>query len=167
MSAGRTAGHADPLRVDLVLCRIGPQPADGRLGVVDGGRELVLRREAIGDRRRDVAALGELLAERVVRLPLAGAKAAAVNAEDGGQRPVARLRPGQVELQMLVVGIAVLDSRFPNDSIWCRCLCGSRGLPLRFNLTQENIPPTNFAAVRLQLNRAGLRQRLVFLEVVD
>src|ERR1700677_822053 len=83
MPARRASHHADPVRIDLVSGRVGPQPADRGLRIEDGGRKLVPGRQAIRDRGRDVAALGQLDAKSVVRLPVARAKAAAVNAQDG------------------------------------------------------------------------------------
>ena len=65
--------------------------------------------------RMNIALLRQPNAEVVVTLPGARAKAAAVDAQDGRERPDAALGPGQVELEMLVVGIGVLDAGLKLD----------------------------------------------------
>ena len=46
----------------LVAGGIQAQPSDSRFAIVDRGWELILRRETIGDRSGDKAALGESFA---------------------------------------------------------------------------------------------------------
>ena len=84
---------------------------------MDCGWERMLRGEAIGHRRGDIATFGQFDAEGVIALTLAGAKASAVDAEDRGERPVAGLRSREVELQMLIAGVRVFDRLLPHDRI--------------------------------------------------
>ncbi len=111
MPSGRTAGHADPVGVDVVLRGVGPQPANGRLDIVNGGGEGIFRSQPIGDGHGDIAVLGQAEAQAVVTLAIAGPEAAAVDAQDRREGTIALLRPGQVELKVLVVGVGVLDAR--------------------------------------------------------
>jgi hypothetical protein len=80
-----------------------------------GCRELILRREPIRDGGCNEALFRELLAAGVPPFALAGAKSAAMNAEHGWKRSFAILGAGQVELQVLVIGIGVLDARLEDD----------------------------------------------------
>ena len=115
VSARRTSRDADAIRIDLVFLRIGPQPANGRLHVMDGRRELIFRCEAIADRHGDVAMLGQPNAKAVVSLPAAGPEAAAVNAGNRRKRPIASLGPGHVELKVLAVRVRVFDVWLEDD----------------------------------------------------
>ena len=115
--AGGVAGDADAVGVDVILFRIDPQPTHRRLHVVDRRGKLVFGREAVIDRNGDIPALGELLAPVVPAVALSRAEAAAVNADHGGKARVRRdvLRSGEVELQVLLVGVDVLDAFFEDD----------------------------------------------------
>ena len=79
MAASRTTCDADAIRVDLILARVGSQPADGALDIMNGRGKLVLRRQAVIDGRNDVAMLGQANAKLVVTLPAARAESAAGN----------------------------------------------------------------------------------------
>jgi hypothetical protein len=81
VTARGVAGDADTLWIDVVLSSIRPHPAHRCLAVVDGRRELVLRGEAVGDGDGDVALLGQFDATAVPALAVAGAEAAAVDAD--------------------------------------------------------------------------------------
>ena len=64
----RSARRTDPLRVEIVLPRVGPQETNRCLHILDRGRKLVSRRQAVGSRGRDKAFLRQLAAEDVFRL---------------------------------------------------------------------------------------------------
>ena len=55
----RTAPSDEPLRVEVVLGGVGPQPAHRGFAVVDLGRELGFRAEAIADVGDSIAIGGE------------------------------------------------------------------------------------------------------------
>src|ERR1700685_3006838 len=116
MPAGRATHHADLFRINLVSGAVGAHPAHRGFRVVNGRWKLVLRGEPVGDCRRDEAALRKLDAETIVPLAGAGPKTAAMDAQHSGEWPVARLGAGKIELQVLVVGIRILDVGLPNDS---------------------------------------------------
>ena len=109
----RAPGGADAVGIDVVLLGIGPQPADGRLDVVYGGGELVLGGQPIADRHGNVAPFRQLEAEGVVGVAMTGAESAAMDADHGGERTGSVAWAGEVDLQVLVVGIRVLDASQP------------------------------------------------------
>ena len=100
------------------FCGVGPQPADGRLDVVDGRRELVLRGQAVGDGHGDVAVLGEADAQRR-RSPraLPARKPPPWMQTTAGNGPSPFFGPGQVQLQVLAVGVGVLDAALEDDAL--------------------------------------------------
>ena len=124
VGARRPAAHGDARRVDAVLRRVRPQPADRGLSVVlgrDRGVLAALRdglhpgaplrgQEPVVDGSRHVAALGELAGERRERAAglVAAAEAAAVDPHDRGP---ARLRVAgrlvEVELELHRVALEV------------------------------------------------------------
>ena len=112
MSARGAAGDADPLRIDVVFGGVGPQKADGRLHIMHGGGKRIFRSETVADGDGHVALLGELHAQGVVARAVAGAEAAAMDAEDRGEGAIARLRTSHVQLQMLLVRIG--STRYPS-----------------------------------------------------
>ena len=117
MTPGRSARHADPRRVDVIPARVRPQPAHGRLHVVDRGRELVLRREAVRDGRRNITALGEADDQVVIPLAASGPEPAAVDANHRREGALAGLRPREVELHVLAVGAGVDDPWLEGDGL--------------------------------------------------
>ena len=127
MAASRSTRHADLLRVDLVLAGIRPEPADRRLRVVNRRRKLVFGRQPIGDGRRDIAALRQLHAQRVVRISFARPEAAAVNAQHRRKRTAAFFRTSQIELQVFAVWIRILNPLFPHHGRRHRCAQRSTG----------------------------------------
>ena len=60
MAAGGAAEHADSLRIDLILRRVGPQEADGRLHVDELVREMSLGAAAVVDGGHYIAGSGKL-----------------------------------------------------------------------------------------------------------
>src|SRR5579872_1766172 len=121
MAARGAAGHADAIGVDVVPGGVRAKPPDSRLHVVDGGGERVFRREPVGDRGGDVPAIRELADQAVVSIARAGPEAAAVDAEHGGEGAVA-LRPGDVHLEVLAIGVRVLDVLFERRAVVGRTL---------------------------------------------
>src|SRR5439155_7434730 len=88
MPARRSAGHADPLRIDPKLRRVRPQPAHGSLHVMNRRRELEFRGQPVSNRGRHVTALRQLDAKRQITLARAGAKTSAMDAKHCGMRGV-------------------------------------------------------------------------------
>jgi len=115
MAAGRVAGHADPVGIDVVRRGVRAQPAQRGLHVVDRGGVGELRRQAVGHRRGGVPVLGEHLAAAVPALALAGAEAAAMDAEDRRGFARRRLGPREVELQRLPARFRELDILLDHD----------------------------------------------------
>ena len=103
VAAGGGSGHADSLRVDPMLFRVGPQIFDRPLHVVNLGREFgVLAEPVIG--RGDGKALGQQPDRRITALLGAGLPTAAVHPKHQRKRAVA-LRNEQVEFLSLVLAI--------------------------------------------------------------
>jgi hypothetical protein len=137
MAAGRAAPHADPLGIDVVLVRVGAQPADGRLAVVDLRGPDGFAAEPVADRRPDVVPGGH---ERQHPPDAAGfvaaAPPAAVNEDDQRQRFVGcRLRQDEIELQRPSAAVAVDD--VPVDDDFVRCAAARRLLPRLSRLLGE------------------------------
>lgn len=80
VASGGASGDTDALGIEPELRGIGAEEAEGGFAVVDGGGELMLRSEAVGDRRGDVAFFSQPDAEGVVGFTVASSEAAAVNA---------------------------------------------------------------------------------------
>src|SRR6185369_17359739 len=79
--------------------------------------ELVLGRKTVADRGSHVTVLREREAEFVISIAMAGAKSAAVNANDRRQRSTTLLWTRQVELQMLIIRIGIFNSLFELDIV--------------------------------------------------
>src|SRR5262249_3377461 len=98
----RLADDADLVRVEVVLPGVGPDPADGRLAVVDLRRPDRLPGEAVADSDAGIFAAGDVARQPAVT---AGAVAAqpgpAVDVDDHRQGPVVPGRPGQQQVQPL------------------------------------------------------------------
>ena len=116
VAAGRGADHADAIGVEPVLRRVGPDPSDRRLAVVDLGRPGRLAAQPVVDRGRGIiAALHEVgdLAQphRLVARP----ERPAVDVHDHRQRLAGPGRPGQEQVERLArilragVGDVLLD----------------------------------------------------------
>ena len=58
VAAGRSADHADPVGIDVVLLRVRPKPANRGLAVMDLRRPDNLAAQAIADRRAGILAAG-------------------------------------------------------------------------------------------------------------
>jgi hypothetical protein len=80
-----------------------------------GCGKLVLGRETIGDGDRDITSLRELNAEAIVMFPVPRPKTAAVNTHHSGSESFVRFGASKVELEMLAIGIGVLDIALEND----------------------------------------------------
>ena len=109
MAAGRATRDGDLIRVDSQLLRVCPQPANGALHILNGGREWRLARETIARRRDHIAVLGEFGAVVVIDLPVAASPTAAVKEQDrrDGMRPLfGRIK---IKLKCLVAAFAKLD----------------------------------------------------------
>jgi hypothetical protein len=90
-TAAGVAGHRDAIGVDSERRGVGEDPLHSRLGIADGGWKFVLGREAVADRNdRGVAARGEDATEGVMSLEASGDKPAAMEIDDGRERPVRR-----------------------------------------------------------------------------
>ncbi len=143
VSAGRTSRRANAVGVDVVLFRVGSQPAHGRLRVMHCRGELVLGRQPIADSYGDIALLCEFEAQAVIAVAVPGAKSAAVNAHNCRKRPIAGFRPGHIDLQVLIVGIRVFDSLVEDHACGNRRIigecrtAGSRDEPERQALRQS------------------------------
>ena len=87
IAAGAVAADRQAAGIDAEAGRVGCDPARGRDGVVDGGRELVLGRQPVIDRNDDAArGVGERAADLVVALQVADHPAAAVEEDQGRLR---------------------------------------------------------------------------------
>ena len=102
MAASGTAPHAKPLRIEAVVLGVCAQPSYGGLAVLDLRRKHRVAAETIVDARDRVAPFRGAVAQRWAGVLAAALPAAAVNPDDHGQRPVARLRDIQIELLPLV-----------------------------------------------------------------
>ena len=118
VTARRATGNPDPIRVDTILGCVGSKPPYSGLGVLDGGGKFVLGRKAISHRHGDKALRGEFYAEAIIAFALAGAKAATMNAKDGGKRAIGLFGPGHVKLKRHAPRRCVFDSRLKKDIFW-------------------------------------------------
>src|SRR5262245_17359342 len=120
MPAGRRAPCPKVVRIQIVLLGVGPQPADGRLAVLNLSREPGVLTESIVDARDGIAA-GDQPQGRPAEVLRPGLPRPAVDPDD--QRP--RAGPGravEVELVPLVWAVSeVAVARGPvrqRDSRW-------------------------------------------------
>jgi len=140
VTAGGVAGDADGVGIDAVGGGIGAEPADGGLGVVERGGKLRLTGEAVTDGDGDEAARGERLGEWPHAGAVAAGPAAAVDADDGRERPGTRAWAEEIELQLALAVTRVgqagmrLESRdeFRGEHGFLR-----RGLFLRLRLAEK------------------------------
>src|SRR5207244_11412341 len=98
MSTGGTACDSEARRIDLILGRVGAQPAHRRFHVMDGGGELVLGCEPITRGGGDETILRQLHTKGVVAITISGAKTPAVNAKHDWPKTTPGLRSRQIEL---------------------------------------------------------------------
>ena len=107
VAAGRGAPDADVVGVEVVLGGVGPQPADGRLAVLDLGREDGVLAQAVVDAGHGVALGGQR--HGGAALFAAGPPGPAVNPDDQRQPALGLL--GQVEVQAvsLVAALNILE----------------------------------------------------------
>ncbi len=120
MAAGRGPDHADAIGVEPVLRRIGPDPSDRRLDVVDLGRPGRLAAQPVVDRGRGIIAafhqVGDLAQpHRLVARP----ERPAVDVHDHRQRLAAggALRQEQVERLARVARAGVRDVLLDPDTL--------------------------------------------------
>ena len=89
IAAGAVAADEEAGGVDAVLFGVGGDPFRGQDRVVDGCREFVLGRKPIVDGDHDqLALMGELAADHVVRFEIADHPAAAVKEHETWSEPV-------------------------------------------------------------------------------
>ena len=120
MASRRGAVDRDALRVETVFLRIGLEPADRRLAVVELLGPLRLAAETVADRDAGVAARGQVGAQAVEAAILrALSPATAVDVGDDRQGSVggAFLRQGEVECLARIVGAGVGDVLLDLDAL--------------------------------------------------
>ena len=111
VAAGRGSPDADVVRVEVVLLRLGPQPADRRLAVLDLGGEHRMLAQPVVDAGHRVALADERHGGAAILA--AGLPGPAMNPDDQGQLALGLLRQVKVEPMPLVT---VLDVReIPQD----------------------------------------------------
>ncbi len=116
MPARGASEHADLLGVHAVLRGVRPEPADGALGVLHGGRIGGVCGQAIGHGGGHVALLGQFDAVVVVDPPLAALPPATMDEDQRRDRLVGPLGLIEVELEWLIVDLAVFEVGFPGDT---------------------------------------------------
>jgi hypothetical protein len=113
VASSRVAADRDAARIDAERLGLVGHPADGGEGVLGGGREPVLRGQAVLDRHHGAArAVGQLAAGAVVGLDRTEGPAAAVEVHQAGQLalslgpvdPHAQAAIGPGQLPVLTVG---------------------------------------------------------------
>ncbi len=114
VAAGAVAGDDDAARIDAQVCGVRGHPLQRRVAVVQPGRKLVFRREAIVDGHHLAAhAVGERAAGGVVAVEVAGDPAAAVQPdqqrERAGARVTRRVRAGAHGLAVAAGQVELLD----------------------------------------------------------
>jgi len=117
MSAGGIACDPNAIRIDVIRGCVAFQPADGSFDIINGGRELVLGREAVSNRHGDITARGEFYEKWIIRIAIACSESAAMDADNAGKRGVYLARPSHIELKMLIVRVRELDPFFEENII--------------------------------------------------
>ena len=126
VAAGRVAQRADAMGVDLQPLGIRPEPADRGLHIFDGGRKRKGRGEAVLHGHGHEAAPSQFFARPLPTVATAAGPAAAMNADHGRRQAIDFAGPRQVELEVLIFGIAVLDVALDFDLVGGRRSLGRR-----------------------------------------
>src|SRR6185295_18172715 len=92
-------------------------PPNRRFGVVYRGGKLILRRKPITNGHGHEAVLGEGQAKFVITLSGTSAETAAVDAKHGRERTSPVLRPGEIQLKMLLIRVGIFDVRLEEYGI--------------------------------------------------
>src|SRR5579862_9458221 len=108
MSAGGPACNTNLCGVDVILLAVRPKPSYSGLYIIDRSGKRVFGCETVGDSCCDVTVLSKFTNQTVVSVTRASPKSAAMNAH---YRRVGAgsLWVGDVDLQMLIVGVRILD----------------------------------------------------------
>ena len=122
MPAGRSAHHADLVRIDAQTRGVGPQISNRGLDVVNGGWKRRRRSQSIIGSGADIASLGERHAGRMIALPRPGAKTSAMDSKNRGTN-AGFLGPDNIH-RLLRIGLRIGDSCFRKE-------IGGNGLRIR------------------------------------
>src|SRR3954463_3560100 len=98
MTAGRSAGNGNLIRVNSQLLGVRSQPTNCALHILHSGRKRRLARKTIACSRNHITVLGEFRAVVVIDLSVAAGPSTAVNEKDYGEG----LRPlfGRIKVQL-------------------------------------------------------------------